>query len=163
MLLLCSVLLAGITLSRRAVSSHYVRHWGLLGAIFLYLAADELLQIHEESSGFLRSILGTDGFLYYTWIIPALILLFIFGALYASFVITLPAKIRLLFLTAGSIYVAGAVGLEMVGGYYASAHGEESARFIAETTAEEFLEMLGIVVFIYALLEYMRFYVEEIG
>lgn len=162
MLLLCSVLLAGITLSRRAVGARYVRHWGFLAVIFLYLFADELLQLHEEIIEPLRNVLGTGGFLYYAWIIPASILLLILGGLYANFIIDLPARIRLLFITAGVLYVSGAIGLEMVGGYYASSYGEESLGFVVEATAEEFLEMLGITVFIYALLEYMRLHVKEI-
>ncbi len=162
-LLLCAFLLTGITLSRRAVGASYVRHWAVLTIVFLFLFADEMLGIHEETVEPLRSILGIGGgFLYFAWVVPALILVLIFGLLYAEFVIELPAKIRLLFLISGSLYVAGAVGLEMVGGYYVSSYGAESVGFIVEATAEELLEMLGLAVFTYALLEYMRSYVEEI-
>lgn len=162
MLLLCSALLAGIALSRSAVGARYVWRWRFLAAIFLYLFADEMLQIHEKANGPLRSALGTDGLLYYAWIIPAVILLLVFGVLYARFVIALPAEIRLLFLAAGLLYVAGAAGLEMVGGYYASSSGVESAGYVAESNVEELLEMLGTAMFVYALLQYMRSHVEEI-
>lgn len=160
--LLCSVLLAGITLSRRAIAARYVRHWGVLATIFLCLFTDELLQIHEKTIEPLRYILGTSGLLYYAWVVPALILLLVFGVLYAKFVIALPSRLRLLFLTAGLVFVTGAVGFEMIGGYYDSFYGKESAGFIVSSTVEEFLEMLGLTVFIYALLEYMRLYVGEI-
>jgi hypothetical protein len=172
MLLLCSVLLAGITLSRRAVHERYVWHWAFLSVIFVYLFADEILQIHEETITPLRSALGTGGFFYFAWVILALILLLILGLLYAEFVIDLPAAIQFLILTAAFLYVAGAVGLEMVGGSIASSYGLENsagdpgylsdARYIVITTTEEFLEMLGITVFIGTLLEYMRVYVEKI-
>jgi hypothetical protein len=163
LLLLCAFLLTGITLSRRAVGASYVRHWAILAIVFLYLSTDELLSIHEETVEPLRSIVGIGGgLLYFAWVVPALSLVLIFGLLYAKFVFDLPAKIRLLFLISGSLYVAGSLGLEMVGGYYASSYGTESAGFIVETTAEELLEMLGLAVFTYALLEFMRSYVEEI-
>lgn len=162
LLLLCSTLLAGIAFSKREGAAHYVRYWGWLAAIFLYMFADELLQIHEELIKPLRSLFGASGFLYYAWVIPALVLLLILGILYAGFIVALPTRIRFLFLVAGLLYVTGAVGLEMVGGHYAEVYGKGSVQFMIEATAEEFLEMLGLAAFVYGLLEYMRLYAEEI-
>lgn len=159
--LLCSVLLAGIAFSDRASATRHARQWGALALIFLFLFTDELLQFHEEIGEPLRNALGTSGVLYYAWIMPALVLLAILGALYAGFVVALPAEIRRLFLIAGAIFVAGAIGMEMVGGYMASSYGLESAALQASSTVEELLEMLGITIFIHALLEYMRRYVGE--
>jgi hypothetical protein len=162
LLLMCSVLLIGITLSRREEGARYVRYWGGLAVIFLYMFADELLQIHEEFIKPLRALTGAEGFLYYTWIVPALVLLPVLGILYAGFVVSLPARTRFLFLSAGLLYITGALGLEMLGGYYADVYGEESVRFIMEVTAEEFLEMLGLTTFVYGLLEYIRLHTKEI-
>lgn len=91
-----------------------------------------------------------------------MILLAVLGVLYAGFILALPARIRNLCVLAGLLFVTGAAGLEMVGGLFASSSGQESFGFVAESTVEEFLEMLGITVFIYALMEYLRRYVPEI-
>lgn len=63
------------------------------------------------------------------------------------------------FLAAASLYVGGAVGLEMVAGRYEDLSGISEPAL--DTTlamlasGEELLEMAGIVVFIYALMSYM--------
>jgi hypothetical protein len=63
--------------------------------------------------------------------------------------------VRRLFILAGLIYLSGAIVIETVGGHYVTVWGHDSIRYVLCTTAEEFLEMIGIVVFIYALLKYM--------
>ena len=45
--------------------------------------------------------------------------------------------------------------MEMVGGYYQSHYGRYNIPYNMITIGEEFLEMLGIVVFIHALLSYL--------
>jgi hypothetical protein len=62
-----------------------------------------------------------------------------------------------LFIAAGSLYLAGALGIESVGGWYFSRNGEtEDLRYSLLVAAEEFAEMSGIILFIYALLDYLR-------
>jgi hypothetical protein len=56
---------------------------------------------------------------------------------------------------AAVLYIGGAVGFELVGGYYAELHGEKNLTFNLIATVEETLEMTGIVLFNYALLRYM--------
>ena len=47
--------------------------------------------------------------------------------------------------------------MESVGGWYFSLHGEmEDLSYSLLVAAEEFLEMSGIILFIYALLDYLR-------
>jgi hypothetical protein len=55
---------------------------------------------------------------------------------------------------AGAGYVGGALGMEMIGGAYASAYGYD-AYYPVLTIVEETLEMLGILLFLHALLCYM--------
>jgi hypothetical protein len=62
-----------------------------------------------------------------------------------------------LFVAAGSIYLAGALGFELAGGWYLSqADASEDLRYSLLVAAEESLEMSGIVLFIYALLDHLR-------
>jgi hypothetical protein len=156
-LLLCSILLAIITYAKKVARNRYVPHWGALSIIFLYLSLDEALSLHEKTMEPLRSALKVSGFLYFTWVIPGAIFVIICLLSFLPFLIHLPAKTRRLFFLAGTIFVTGALGMEMVGGYYSSSYGEENMIYQIIVTIEEFLEMLGVIVFIYALLSYMSF------
>ena len=55
--------------------------------------------------------------------IPYIGFVLIVGLAYARFLFELPAKTRNLFLIAATLYVEGALGIEMVGGYYSSQMG----------------------------------------
>ena len=59
-----------------------------------------------------------------------------------------------LFVVAGIIYVGGALGVEAVSGLWAERHGEDNLVYMTISTVEELMEMIGIIVFIHALLDY---------
>src|SRR5690606_10570118 len=88
--------------------------------IFFFLSMDEFIQFHEQLIRPLRETLNTDGFLYNAWIIPAGIAVFIVGLAYIPFLLHLPLKTKVQFFLAGCLYVAGAIGMEAIGGYYYS-------------------------------------------
>ena len=50
------------------------------------------------------------------------------------------------------------MGMEIPGGYLASTTGMQSVPYLIVMTIEESLEMLGIVVFIHALMSYIKIY-----
>lgn len=165
-LLLCSVLLATITYIKKATGKRYVLHWGGLSALFFYLFWDEAVSVHETLNDSFSG-LNTKGALFFAWVIPGTIFVLICGLVFLRFLTHLPAKTRRLFLTAASIYVVGALGVEMLGALYADSTGMftqivepfvPSFPYMLLATLEEFMEMLGIAVFIYALLSYMSSY-----
>ncbi len=158
-ILLCSLLLGIIAFVKKVDHDSYTLHWGILSFIFLYLSADEAAMLHEIADKPLREFLNLGGFFYYSWIIPAGVAFLIFGMAYLKFLIHLPSKTRWLFIIAGGIFVGGAIGLESFSGLYDDMYmqGEIASDWfviIFETT-EEFMEMLGIVIFIHALLDYI--------
>jgi hypothetical protein len=56
----------------------------------------------------------------------------------------------------GFVYVLGAIGFEMVGGWYFEAHNDKpDLVYELITMVEESLEMIGLVTFIYALMVYI--------
>ena len=61
---------------------------------------------------------------------------------------------------AGAIYIGGAIGMEMLGGYFVEVYGQKSFVYFLISTIEEFLEMFGIAVFIYALLSYITNHID---
>ncbi|MBE9190402.1 hypothetical protein IQ230_08520 [Gloeocapsopsis crepidinum LEGE 06123] len=155
LLLTSSILLAIIAYAKQVRGDRFVRYWMALSIIFLYLATDEIISLHERTVEPLRSKLNTGGLLYYTWIIPGAIFVLLCLLVFRRFLRNLPSKTRQLILLAGTIFISGALGVEAVGGYYADLHGEQSMVYAMIAGIEEFLEMLGIIVFIYALLSYI--------
>lgn len=158
-LLLAAAVLLGLTalLSKKEErGGSWWRYWGTLSLLFLCVAIDESIVFHERAIEPLRSALGASGVFYHAWVILALPVLLVLGGVYARFLWALPRRTALLMGAAGLLYVGGAVGMEMVGGWLAEAGGEQQAAYRWATTIEETMEMVGAVVFIYALLDYLR-------
>lgn len=160
-LLLCSALLAMIWLAKKQARERYVAHWAALSMIFLALSLDEAASLHERAIDPLRQALHATGYLYYTWVVPGIALVLVIGLCYLPFLAHLPTRTRRLCLLAGSLYVGGAVGVEMLGAQYHSLHGVDTQAgvdtmaYALIVACEEGLELLGILVFIYALSSYL--------
>jgi len=139
------------------------RHWTALGGIFVYLSVDEITSLHERliepGRAFLEGA-GASGYVggvfYFAWVVPAIALLLIFALSYVRFFWHLPRRWQGLFAVAGIIYVGGALGLELVGGWYFVQAGGGSLFTSLLATLEEVMEMSGMALFVYALLEYLR-------
>lgn len=80
----------------------------------------------------------------------------IFLLVFRKFIFSLPFRTKALFILAGAIYVGGAIGMESIGGYIADTPGLHPAAYAVAATIEELLEMLGVIIFIYALLSYIK-------
>lgn len=158
----CSYLLAIIATFKKTEKSAYAPYWKRLSIIFFILAIDEACSIHEISIPILRTVIDSSGFLYFPWILPASILLFVFLVIFRKFIFSLPQKTKTLFILAGLIYVTGALGMESVSGYIADTPGLNVRAYAIASTIEELLEMLGIVVFINALLSYIQSQVSDL-
>jgi len=154
-LLFCGLLLAIIAAGKNRKRAAYRYHWAGLAAIFIYLSMDEALSFHESSTRPLRSALNTEGALFYAWIIPYSIGLVLLLLIYIEFILNLPGKTRSLLLLAGIVFVAGAIGMELVAGPHDAQFGRDNPVYSLYSTIEEVLEMSGIVIFIYALLSYI--------
>lgn len=153
-LMIASVLLLVIAATHKSLgSSHFA--WLGLALVFLFLSIDESAGIHERFGPPVRNLLGATGLLYRAWVVPYAAALAIFVVAYFKFLIDLPRQTMILFLVSGCIFIAGAMGFEMLGGWYYEIHGRDNYFFSFLYTCEEFLEMLGVVIFIYALLSYM--------
>ncbi len=76
---------------------------------------------------------------------------------------SLDKKTRNLFLFSAVIYLSGVIGMESIGGFIKSIHGIDNWWYYLEVAVEEGLEMTGIIVFIYALLNYLNITYKEIS
>jgi hypothetical protein len=154
-LLFAALLLAIIGQVQKAARDRFANHWRLLAFIFVYLSLDEAISIHEKLIYPLRTSLHTGGLLYYAWVIPGAIFVLAVFLGFLKFVNALPPKTKRLFLIAGAVFIGGAIGMELISGAYAEIYTEKNFTSAIFTSIEEFMEMIGIVIFIYALLSYM--------
>jgi hypothetical protein len=157
-LLFSALLLGVIAHAKNLDSDPYKNHWKILSFIFFYISLDEAGRVHEKLIDPMRSLLNaTTGFLYFTWVVPIGFLVVIFLFCYRKFLLHLPVATKKMFVAAAALYIGGALGMEMVGGYIASTTGKNLS-YVIGLTIEESLEMLGIVVFIHALMSYIKTY-----
>jgi spermidine synthase len=156
LLLSCALLLTVTAAAKRINRDPYTWHWIGLAIIFLYLSIDEAAVIHEELTDPLRAALNVTNYLYFAWMLVGIPLVLAVIVLYFRFLKHLPAHIRNLFLLAGFCYTFGALFIEAISAnqWYLN----EGATFLYMTigTTEEFFEMLGAIVLIHTLIQYIR-------
>ncbi len=154
---ICGVLLLLIGVAHHQQGhTRFAVYWIVLAIIFFGLSLDEVLAVHEQSMVPIRTALGiSGGVLYFAWVIPAFALLVLLAIGLIPFLRSLPGETRRQFLAAGTIFVGGALGLEMIAGAYVSeGRGGDTSLYKVLATVEEVLEMVGIVAFLRALLVY---------
>lgn len=156
LLLLNGLLLAAVGKTQTKLHRQAIP-WYVLSAVFIFLSVDEFVSIHEPLSTWLRLRFRLSGFLYYAWIIPYVAITAILACFYVPWVYRLPARTRALFVFSAAIFLTGAVGCEMIGGWLHSR--QSTVRYVFYATAysaEELLELSGLILFAYALLEHLR-------
>ena len=130
-------------------------HWLGLSLLFVALAVDEATYTHEILIVALRNHLNLGGIFYFAWVVPGAIFVLLVAMVYLPFIVRLLPAVRNGLLLAGAFYVGGALGVELLGGYFAESQGFDAASYIVAMTCEESLEMLGIATLIFVLLRYL--------
>ncbi len=118
---------------------------------------DEGLSFHENLSGVLSRNFETSGPLLFAWVLPALVLVLVLGFAYLRFVLSLSRRIAVLVALSAVMFVAGAIGMEMIAGMIVSASAIHADAYVSQEYTlfahiEEGLEATAIIIFIYALL-----------
>ncbi len=154
LLLISSILL--LIIGRNKASS-YKKQWLGLSLIFFYLSLDEAISLHEILIFYTRKFLDATQYLYFAWVIPYSIIVVVLAILYGRWLMKIPRRTSLFFILAGVLFISGAIGMELLGGNYAFNHENFifHPRYLMLITIEESLEMLGLITFIYGLLDFM--------
>lgn len=146
-----ALLLALVAASARRAREPFVGHWRLLAAGFAYIGVDEVLGIHEHVGAWVK----LEHVVYFDWIVPAAGLLVVLSLIYLPFLRALSSRDRRRFLLAGAIYVGGAVGMELPLGWWTARNGIDNLGYALIDALEETLEMVGLVIFLLSLLDYL--------
>jgi hypothetical protein len=148
-------LLALIADLKRGARDPVAGRWALLAVIFLFLSCDETALLHERSTAFVVLFVKNKFLSYVAWVVPAGILLVVFGVAYVKFLLHLSPRFRKLFVVAGVTYVMGAFGMELVTGAIGRLVLGGKVHFLFEAS-EEVMEMTGVILFLRALLLYVK-------
>jgi hypothetical protein len=161
LLFIPSTLLALIGAWKNAVKDKFRFHWNALAFVFFLLSLDEASSLHERLIKPMRAIAGSDGVFYFSWIIPGMIVVALFGLAFLMFFLHLDRKFKILFFVSLAVYVGGVIGGEMVSGYYAASLGQKNYTYAVVASLEESIEMFGCSLVIYSLLVYIKQYLPE--
>lgn len=135
------------------------KYWVAVSIVMLFLAFDEGAMIHEEVGSFFEEYFPNvaTGYLYWIWVVPYGIVALLFFAAMFPFLQFLPRRTSYGLVTAGAVFISGAVGVEVVSARIYEQHSEASLRppvYYLLYSIEEFLEKLGVITFIYFSLDY---------
>jgi hypothetical protein len=131
--------------------------WLLLSSVFVFLALDESISIHERLIDPLREALDATGIFYYTWIIPYGIGVVLLSIFVIPVFVRMQKKIRFWFGLSAAVYLFATIGLEMISGKYLVMMNEQKdIVWILMITLEESLEMVGLIILVYAQLLLLR-------
>ncbi len=150
--LLYSLLLAGvIAAAGRQNGKPGHRHFAAMSILFLLMSLEETVDMHGKLGRPLGLALQPTGFFRFAWVIVGIPIVLVVGMAFVPLLLSLPRRIGLLFVAAGTVFVSGAIGMEMVGGAVYELDGWASPAYEAVLHLEELMEMIGAIMFVYAL------------
>ena len=149
-LMVSALLLLLIAMKHKGIGSDWL-FWLGLAFLMCFLSVDEATSIHEQLGAPTRAMLDMSATFYYAWVLPYLLAVAAIFLLYFKFLMRLPKRTRVLFLLSGSLFVLGAAGFEVFGNTLKVIYPRT---YNISITLEELLEMLGVVCFIYSLMDY---------
>jgi hypothetical protein len=155
LLFVAAVLFGWIAAAKRLSGDRFTGYWIGLSLIFCYLSMDEGAVIHEIVADWIQVAYTPTGFLAFGWQIVAIPLILVTVLVYLRFLKHLPPKVRTRFILSALLYVGGAIVVEGVSANQYSLDGGVTFEYLAIATVEELFEMLGVVLLIHTLLEYI--------
>lgn len=127
----------------RSGSQGWYSWWLLMAIGFHLLSLDEVAGFHE----FVNTMVEDTH-----WTTYGAAIALVVAVAYLPFLWSLPVRTRWLFVISGCIYIGGAVGVEWATIWYEDNDQLNTLAYNLWTAVEEFMEMAGVVLFIYALL-----------
>jgi hypothetical protein len=162
-LLLAAGLLLSIYYYNKIKNNNDKKYWLVLSIVFLCLALDELIALHELLIRPTRDILEnasiSSTWLFFPWTIAGSIFVLVMGLFFYKFFFRLPSRYKVLFFISAALLIVGSIGMEILDGHFYNSDVTTTSGLIYYllTTLEESMEMIGGILFIYSLINYMQF------
>ncbi|MBO6798544.1 hypothetical protein [Maricaulis sp.] len=130
--------------------------WVLIAAILLFLAIDEFASIHERVDAALHYYIESGFLPYAAWPLPYAAAAALAGWRLLPWLVRQNRRLILALLVAGSVYVSGAAGVELIAGEYIATIDPDRSGVVdlkrdLLATVEESLEMMGLMLMFWAL------------
>lgn len=150
MLLLAGILTLVQAYTGRGSKDRWNFWWKFLGIALIFCSLDEVAGLHESLNSDPR-IMAWMG----QWTIGGAVVSALLGIAFLPFLFRLPLRTRVLLIVSGIVYVGGAVGMEFATIPYEKANELNTLAYNLWNAVEEGLEMAGVIIYIYGLLDYM--------
>ena len=154
----CAFTLFFVAALKKRNEDFFFLHWTILSLAFLYISIDEILVLHEQIIVPLRNLLNLSGVFYFSWVVPAGIILILMFIFFLPFLIKLSKRYKIIFILSGIVYISGGLGFELIGGYYAEKESTSNIIYSILNNIEETMEICGMIIFLYGLLDYIKYY-----
>lgn len=153
LMLVAAMMLYRLGAEAKAVGDRLWQLWALLAVAFFFLSMDEAASFHEGVIEPLKAMFGFGGIFFYAWVVPAALCLGAFGLLILPLLRQLPPRLSGRLVLSGIIFVSGALGMEMVGGWLDYSGLRDRTFYTLAFTVEETAEFVGLLLFNFALLD----------
>ena len=141
-----AALLCLLEFDRNATKLRY--YWLALAVGSLLLSLDESVQIHESFSTPAGNFFGNPGGAFAaSWVLAAIPIVVVCLVILTPFLGALPRRTAACLFLSGTIFVGGAVGMEMVFAYVSVNSPESWWLILTLVCIEESLEMIGAALF----------------
>lgn len=157
LLILWAGMISGmISIWRKNTGSSHWFAWAGIALIFGFLFVDELCGIHDSLDFVLLERFKTSGAFAWPWVIAYGALTLFVSTIYLPFFLQLPRRFQVRFGLSAFLFVAGAIGLEMVAAKQVFSIGHEGAIYPFLVAIEESLEMGALLLAAHSLIHYLE-------
>lgn len=156
LLLGCGLLAGWIALCKRAEGGVASLHWAGISMILFFLFVDELCGLHDSLDFVLLERFNPSGVFSWPWVVVYGVFALVTMALLLPFFFSLATEFKLRFGIAAAVYLAGAIGMEMVAASDVSVSGGEGRLYPLFVAVEENLEMLALLIAGHGLVTYLE-------
>ncbi len=130
------------------LGSRWSSRWRIIAVAFLWVSYDEAASVHE----LLNDADAEAGLMRYAWVFVAIPVVVALAAWIMPAVWALERRVRDLVIASGVVFVAGAVGAEILSGFVFGTN----LLWGAISHVEEFLEMAGVILYLEAMLRLLE-------
>ncbi|HDL42089.1 MAG TPA: hypothetical protein ENG98_03665 [Actinobacteria bacterium] len=139
LLLVAAALTAGVAAKSRTMTWR----WAGLAVMLLLASIDETIAVHERLSEPVGNLLNISDSFPFAWVLPFIVVGAALFPTYLGLLRSLDRQYQVLFVLSAAVYLGGAVGLEIIGGFLLQSLGPGVATEL-EVIIEESAEMLGM-------------------
>lgn len=162
-LLLTSFLFAYTAILFQKSKVGFKKTWWFLSGLFLYASIDEGSELHEIATQPFQEMFNiTEGLLFFSWVIPGIIIFIILCIILIKFYLHLPLTFKIIFSTA-AIMLFAAICVEMISGsYWQSNNFQDNLIYYIMIATEEGLENTSFIITIYGIIRFIEIQKKEL-